>query len=135
MARVMVERSTPNQQASTWEGLEPYAARLCARRPDRARFAALRADFETQRGEPETGGPADGDNAHRRATNPRPPRRPRSTSTTACATSWPSWPRTWAAASSEAAANSVRRGASPVMDRLAPWAERQRLVRRAEYED
>ncbi|MFF7651755.1 hypothetical protein ACFZCY_18510 [Streptomyces sp. NPDC007983] len=24
---------------------------------------------------------------------------------------------------------------APVMDRLAPWAERQRLVRRAEYEE
>ncbi|MEV0261208.1 GntR family transcriptional regulator [Streptomyces sp. NPDC050617] len=46
------------------EALEPYAARLCARRPDRARFAALRADFETQRAELEAGGPADGDYAH-----------------------------------------------------------------------
>ncbi|MFE7116312.1 GntR family transcriptional regulator [Streptomyces sp. NPDC057654] len=43
------------------EALEPYAARLCARRPDRARFAALRADFETQRAELEGDGPADGD--------------------------------------------------------------------------
>lgn len=43
------------------EALETYAARLCARRPDRARFADLQAAFETQRAQFETGEPEGGD--------------------------------------------------------------------------
>ncbi|QDN93464.1 GntR family transcriptional regulator [Streptomyces sp. RLB3-6] len=43
------------------EALETYAARLCARRPDRARFADLQAAFETQRAQFETAEPEGGD--------------------------------------------------------------------------
>ncbi|MEU0968485.1 GntR family transcriptional regulator [Streptomyces sp. NPDC005917] len=43
------------------EALEPYAARLCARRPDRVRFGGLVADFDEQRAQLDAGGPADGD--------------------------------------------------------------------------
>ena len=87
--------------------------------PDRARCAALRADFETQRGEPETGGLADGDYAHYYDLNGRLDKAVDEVAEhlSICAAieeanSWPSWPRTWAAASSEAAPNSMRRGAS-----------------------
>jgi DNA-binding GntR family transcriptional regulator len=43
------------------EALESYAARLCARRPERGRFAELCADFEAQRAALETQEPPGGD--------------------------------------------------------------------------
>ncbi|MEU0968483.1 GntR family transcriptional regulator [Streptomyces sp. NPDC005917] len=43
------------------EALETHAARLCARRPDRPRFAELQAAFEAQRTRFEAGEPENGD--------------------------------------------------------------------------